>query len=189
MAENGSPVTAPGPDASRLPFPALGAALRALEPRPAAVLMRRLVERRPLAECATWYGVPVESFSVLLLRAGVALARRLELPAREPSGTDEEEAWARMLAAALERESAPVPVPLVPVVEVCRRVLAVGPEVETALEEAARADAESPKRRREDWLRRLAVAALLALTAWLYWTRPPEPTPRPERHMLSPERR
>ncbi|MBJ6763965.1 hypothetical protein JGU66_24600 [Myxococcaceae bacterium JPH2] len=177
------------PDVARLAPAALATGLRALEPRAAAVLVRRLVERRPSPECATWYGIPIESFQVLLLRSGVALSRRLGAPARPPESADEETAWARMLDTALERDSAPLPVALVPVADACRRLNATGPEVEAALADAARADAESPKRRREDWLRRLAVLALLAVTAWLYWTRPPEPTPRPERHMSSPERR
>ncbi|MBE4753072.1 hypothetical protein G4177_33475 [Corallococcus sp. ZKHCc1 1396] len=182
-------MTASGPDASRLSTEALGTALRGLEPRMAAVLIRRLVERRSLAECATWYGISTEAFSVLLLRAGVALARRAAPPAREPEGAEEAAAWERMLAAALEKDSAPVPVALAPVAQVCRRLQELGPQMETALEQAARADADSPGRAREEWLRRLAVAALLALTAWLYWTRPPDPEPRPERRMRSPERR
>ncbi|MBU8896624.1 hypothetical protein DRW03_23655 [Corallococcus sp. H22C18031201] len=177
------------PNGAHLSPAALASGLRALEPRAAAVLVRRLVERRPSAECATWYGIPAESFQLLQLRAGVALSRGLGAPARLPASEDEETAWARMLDAALERDSAPLPVALVPVADTCRRLNATGPEVEAALADAARSDAESPKRRREDWLRRLAVLALLAITAWLYWTRPAEPTPRPERHMASPERR
>jgi hypothetical protein len=47
------------------------------------------------------------------------------------------------------------------------------------MEAAAQEDAASPHRRREEWLRRLAVAALLALTAYLYLSRPDEPPRRP----------
>lgn len=182
-------VTASVPDAARLPPEALVAALRELEPRASAVLVRRLVERRPLAECATWYGISSDAFSVLLLRAGVELARHAGQPARPPESTEEAAAWERMLAAAVERDTAPVPVALAPVAQLCRRMHEAGPQVEAALAQAALADANSPRRSREEWLRRLAVAALLALTAWLYWTRPPEPDPRPERRMRSPERR
>ncbi|WP_223755091.1 hypothetical protein [Myxococcus sp. RHSTA-1-4] len=172
-------MTSPAPDASRLSPPALTAALRAMEPRPSAMLLHRLVEGRPLEACAAFYGVSVEAFSVLLLRAGVALAREVGLPAREPAGEDEESAWARMLSEALAREDARFPAALVPVVEPCRRLREVGAEVAAGMEAAAREDAASPHRRREDWLRRLAVAALLALTAYLYLSRPEEPPRRP----------
>ncbi|MEW5742020.1 MAG: hypothetical protein AB1938_24105 [Myxococcota bacterium] len=46
-----------------------------------------------------------------------------------------------------------------------------------AAEEAA---ARSPARARETWLRRLAIVAILALSAWFYWKeqqRPPKPPP------------
>lgn len=179
MGEDGAPVTSPEPDASRLSTPVLIAALRALEPRPSALLIRRLVEGQAPRDCAVFYGVSEASFAVLLLRAGIALAREAGLPAREPAGEDEDAAWARMLTEALEREDARLPTALVPVVEVCRRLRALGPEVAVGMEAAARDDAASPRRRREDWLRRLAVAALLALTAYLYLSRPEEPPRRP----------
>lgn len=182
-------MTASVPDAARLSPEALSEALRALEPRTAAVLIRRLVERRSQEECAAWYGISSNAFSVLLLRSAVALAHQLGQPARSPESAEEATAWERMLAVAVEKDTAPVPVPLAPVAWLCRRAHALGPEVEAALDQAARADAASPGRAREEWLRRLAVAALLALTAWLYWSRPPEPEPRPERRMRSPERR
>ncbi|MGE6762809.1 hypothetical protein ACQKGO_32665 [Corallococcus interemptor] len=182
-------MTASVPDTARLSPEALSQALRVLEPRTAAVLIRRLVERRTQEECAAWYGISSNAFSTLMLRAAVALARQLGQPARPPESPEEATAWERMLAMAVEKDTAPVPVPLAPVASLCRRMHAQGPEVEAALDQAARADADSPGRAREEWLRRLAVAALLALTAWLYWSRPPDPEPRPERRMRSPERR
>lgn len=179
MGEDGAPVTSPVPDASHLAPAALVAALRALEPRPSALLFRRLVEGRTLEGCAAFYGVSEEALSLLLLRAALALAREVGLPAREPAGEDEEAAWARMLSEALAREDARFPASLVPVVDLCRRLRVAGSEVAAGMEAAAREDAASPHRRREDWLRRLAVAALLALTAYLYLSRPQEPPRRP----------
>ncbi|MGZ3459385.1 MAG: hypothetical protein ACXU86_12885, partial [Archangium sp.] len=64
-------------------------------------------------------------------------------------------------------------------VALCRRLRALGPEVAEALEAAEREEEDSPKGRREDWLRRLAVLALLGLTAYLYCNRPEEPRERP----------
>lgn len=179
MGEDVAPVTSPEPDASRLSPPVLIAALRAMEPRPSALLMRRLVEGRSLEACATFYGVSPEALSVLLLRAGGILARHAGLSVREPAGEDEETAWARMLTEALVREDARLPAALVPVAEVCRRLRAVGTDVAAGMEAMVRQDAVSPHRRREEWLRRLAVAALLALTAYLYLSRPEEPPRRP----------
>ncbi|MFP2912061.1 hypothetical protein ACLESD_44975, partial [Pyxidicoccus sp. 3LFB2] len=83
-------MTFPEPDASRLSPPVLIAALRGMEPRPSALLLRRLVEGRPPEECAAFYGVSTEAFSLLLLRASVALTGRVGLSVREPAGEDEE---------------------------------------------------------------------------------------------------
>lgn len=178
MTENRVPVSPP-PDASALTPVALCVALRELEPRAAAVLARRLLEDRSHEACATFYGVSREAFSVLLLRAAQSLTRATGLPSRPPENEDEETTWARMLAEALEGGAAPVTEALSSTVEVCRRLRAVRAEVRAAMEAAEREEALSPRRHREEWLRRLVVAALLALTAYLYWTRPDEPPARP----------
>ncbi|WP_426753118.1 hypothetical protein [Myxococcus sp. Y35] len=160
-------------------------ALQALEPRPSAMLIQRLVENRPLAACAMHYGTSSQAFSVLLLRAAVTLARQRGLPAREPSSEDEEAAWARMLTEALERQDAKFPTALAPVVEACRELQAMAPQIATGLDAAERDARASPHRRREEWLRRLAVVALLALTAWLYLSKPGDaeaPRQRPPVH-------
>ncbi|WP_342374699.1 hypothetical protein NVS55_25560 [Myxococcus stipitatus] len=167
------------PPPSRLPPSAFVVALRELEPRAAALLTRRLVAGDSLTDCARFLGVPDAALSVSLLRAGVALTRSLSPTAREPAEGEEEAAWARMFAEALEREDAPVPTGLVPVVEVCRRLRGVRGEVATGMEAATQEEQASPRRRREDWMRKLAVAALLALTAYLYLSRPQEPSRPP----------
>lgn len=178
MTENRVPVS-PAPQASALTPAALSEALRRLEPRPAAVLTRRLLEDRPLDACATFYGVSREAFSVTLLRAAQSLTRTLGLPARQPTSDEEETTWARMLAETLEGGTAPVAAALVSTVEVCQRLRATRVEVQAALEAAEREEESSPRRRRQDVLRRITIAALLALTAYLYWTRPAEPPARP----------
>lgn len=171
------------------PRPALPAtyitALRELEPRPAAMLILRLVEGRSREACATHYGIPAQAFSVLLLRAAIALALHQGAPARAPASEDEEAAWARMLTDALERQDAKFPAALAPVVETCRALQSQAAQVATGLEAAEREARASPQRRREEWLRRLAVAALLAMTAWLYLSKPggpSEPRQRPPVH-------
>ena len=173
MGEDGTPVTSP-PRADTLgksPSAAI-TALRELEPRPSAMLVHRLVEGWTQDACATHYGISPQAFSVLLLRAGVHLARQWGRSVQEPSSEDEEAAWARMLTKALERQDVRLPAALVPVVEACRELQAMAPQVSTGLDAADRASRGSPQHRREEWLRRLAVAALLALTAWLYLSNP-----------------
>ncbi|MCE9672794.1 hypothetical protein LY474_33810 [Myxococcus stipitatus] len=166
------------PTPSHLTAPDFVQALRALEPRASALLTRRLVAGHSQEDCAAFHGVSLQALSVRLLRAGLLLAARLGVPQREPEGREEEESWARSLATALEREDAPVPVGLAPGVELLRRLRGLAKEVAQGLEAATQADLASPQRQREDWLRRLAVTALLALTAYLYLSRPEEP-PRP----------
>ncbi|MCY1079715.1 hypothetical protein [Archangium lansingense] len=164
----------PAPDVTRLSTAELGAALRALPYRQAAFLLTRLAQGRSLQESATFYGITPESFSVHLLRAGLALGTAAGLSCREPENDVEEDVWARALAEALERETAAVPAALTETVALLRRLRALGPEVAAALEAAEREQEESPKGQRADWLRRLAVLALLGLTAFLYCNRPEE---------------
>lgn len=178
MAENAAPVS-PAPDASRLSTAELGAALRALPYRQCALLMTRLTQNRSTQESAAFYGITPEAFRVHLLRAGLELTRAAALPCREPENDVEEEVWARALAEALERETA-VPEALRKTVALCRRLSELGREVAAALEAAEREQEESPKGQREDTLRRVAVLALLGLTAFLYCNRPEE---APERRV------
>lgn len=177
MAENESPVS-PAPDVTRLSATELGAALRALPYRQSALLVMRLVQGRSLEDSATFYGISPAAFSVHLLRAALEFTTEAALPCRPPADEAEEDVWARALAQALERETAAVPPVLTSVVALSRRVRALGTEVAATLEAAEREEVDSPRSRREDWLRRLAVLALLGLTAFLYCNRSEE-APRP----------
>jgi hypothetical protein len=160
-------------DPAQLPPQELGVLLRKLPPRPAALLRRRLVRGEPLEACATFYGVTPEALSTHLLREALALTAANGGHTRSPETPEEEAAWARQLSAALERETATVSPALADTVALCRQLQATGTQVETAWEAAERAEAASPRRKREDLLRRLAVGLLLALAAYFYWTRPP----------------
>lgn len=166
---------------SQLSPVALAEQLRALPPRAAARLRRRLVRKDSLEACATFYGVTPEALSTHLLREALALTALAGGSTRSPASDDEEAAWARQFSGALERETTPVSPGLADTVALCRRLLAVGAEVEVALEAAEQAEAASPRRRREELLRRLAVGLLLALAAYFYWTQPQEPPARPAR--------
>ena len=178
MTENAAPVSPPL-DASRLSAVDLGTALRALPPRSAAFLLRRLAQGHSLEDCATFYGISAEAFSLHLLRSALTLAQHLSLPGRPPETDAEEALWARALAEALERESEVHPPSLRGAVSLCRRLRGVGPEVTQALQAAEQAEEASPARGREEWLRRLAILLLLAITAYLYFNRAEEPPARP----------
>jgi hypothetical protein len=168
-------------DASQLSPAPLAEALRALPPRAGALLRRRLARGRTLEDCATLYGVSPEAVATHLLREALALTARLGGQGREPVNVEEEAAWSRQLSAALGRQVAPVSPALADTVALCQRLLSVGPEVEATLEALEQEEARSPRRQREDTLRRWAVVLLLALASYLYWTRPPEPPERPSR--------
>ncbi len=178
MAENEGPVS-PAPDVTRLSAAELGAALRALPYRQSAVLVGRLVQGRSLEESARFYGITPAAFSVHLLRAALELTVAMALPCRPPADEAEEDIWARALGEALERETATVPGALTTPVTLCRRLRTLGVEVAATLEAAEREEEDSPRSRREDWLRKLAVLALLGLTAFLYCNRAEETRERP----------
>jgi hypothetical protein len=164
---------------------ALGELLRKLPPRPSALLRRRLARGASLEACATFYAVAPEAFSIHLLREAQALTAAAGGTTRTPENEEEEAAWARQLSAALDRDTATVSPALADTVALCRRMQAVGPAVEAALEAAERAELASPRRKREDLVRRLVVGLLLALAAYFYLTRPPEPPARPARALPS----
>jgi hypothetical protein len=171
MSENVPPVS-PTPDVSRFPAAQLLAALRVLPYREAAFLLTRLTRNHSQEESAAFYGISPESFSIHLLRAALDWSRAAALPCRPPESDLEEESWARALAGALDQEGGSVPPALVATVALCRRMRALGGEVTEALQAAEQEEENSPARRREDGLRRLAVLVLVALTAYLYFSRP-----------------
>ncbi|MDC0708923.1 hypothetical protein POL68_10635 [Stigmatella sp. ncwal1] len=162
-------------DVSQLSPATFAEALRALSPRAGALLRRRLARGETLEDCATLHGVSLEALSIHVLREALTLTARTGGQSREPVSVEEEAAWTRQLTAALGRPAAPVSPALADTVALCQRLLAIGPEVEATLEAMDREEAHSPRRKREDLLRRGVVVLLLALAAYLYWTRPPEP--------------
>lgn len=124
-------------------------ALCRLPPRSAQLLVFRFVEERSPEESARLYGISPDALQTHLDRAGALFVRALQdpdgpplLPDDEPSGADDREALRRL------RENATL--------------------VRQVAEAQARAEEDSPARRREDWLRRVALAVLVAVALWLY---------------------
>ena len=154
------------------PTPAeLARALRALPPRQAALLRRVLLDGQAVDTCARLYGSTPAALAVHLLRACLALEAELgATPAPVPEA--EEPALALRLVRALEAEGS------APGVTGARQLRQRAAAVRAELAGAEEQELRSPQHRRNEWLRRLAVALLLALTAWYTLHRPPEPPAR-----------
>jgi hypothetical protein len=141
--------------------PALVTALKAMPSRHSQVLVKWRLEAMSREALAQHYGVDGVPLDALLLRAArdfqAALAGASQAAPLE--WTEEER-----LAAAL-RQGAPEAGPLTEALEALSRA----PEATlAALRELERAAEASPARRREMWLRRLAVVVILALTGYFY---------------------
>lgn len=162
---------------------ALHDALQRTPPRSAEVLSRVALDGWTVPTLAERYGVPAASASVLLLRSlrdFDAAANRAPTPAR-PLPDADEAVQAEALARALEGGATSDAVR--PLAEALRALATHREGVKRRLAEAERLAAESPARRRETWLRRIAIVVVLALSAWFYWREqhepPPAPRPRP----------
>jgi hypothetical protein len=155
------------------------AALRRLPPRSAQLLTFRFARELRLEGAAQLYGISVHAVQVHTHRA----ARLLEVALRRPDGppvrpldvpalTDAEEArGALRLEESLAADPELNPEPASPDAELAlplRALVAHGPEVQRLAAEHDARLRDSPAGRRADWLRRLALTALVAVAAWLY---------------------
>jgi len=146
-------------------------ALAQMPSRSALVLTFHCLEGRSPGECAALYGIGLPEWEVLFFEAARALANQTEPLA---------DAIRRPLATRLQAELAhPVAEPL-PASAAAAALILHREEVHRLRVEAERAAASSPARAREAWLRRLAVAAIIAISLFV-WLRernkPPAPTP------------
>jgi hypothetical protein len=163
---------------------ALHDVLRQTPSRSAEILTRVSLDEWTLPELASRYGVPETSAATLLLRAARdfrAVAEGTRTPA-PPLPDAAEAALATHLAQALQQASEQVPPEVRAHWDDLHALRVAREELRRRLEEAEAAAARAPSRMYESWLRRLAIAAILALSAWLYWrdrhAAPPAPTPR-----------
>jgi hypothetical protein len=69
--------------------------------------------------------------------------------------------------------------------QLVRRLQASAEPLRQRLDEEARAFEESPDRARDEWLRRLAIAVIIALAAYFYWREASKP-PKWERRPVFP---
>jgi hypothetical protein len=149
-------------------------------PRSAEVLARVSHDGWSVVQLATRYGISESAAAVLLLRCARDFRFAAEgraVPAM-PLPDAEEQALATKLTAALA-----TPAEASPDMRAHAEDLAALTHHRQELRrrlEAAQAEAErSPARTRELWLRRVAIALILALTAWTWWRGPPAPPEKP----------
>lgn len=136
-------------------------ALKATPPRSVHILSQRLLENRTAEACAALYGVSLSNWNILFFRA----ARDFEAAIGSYTLRGEEIDEATRLAAqlppalsALEQHSA---------------------EIKKLLLEAQIAFEDSPAFQRQEWLRRIAIFAILALSAFFYWQQKRNEKPLP----------
>lgn len=127
-----------------------------MSPRLMQVLLRRFVEQRTRAEFATLYGLSLEHADLLVWKAArsfeAALAGRDE---PGPLPFEQEQASASAMV-----EANPVPI---------TQLVEQREPLQRALHQAALEAEASPARAREEWLRRIAIAVVLALASYFYW--------------------
>ncbi len=141
----------------------LSDALLALPPREAQLVLRAARAERPLEAISTAHGVDPARAAVLLWEALGRLDAQLRGARWRPP------AWPKAQAqAAAVQEALAATTPSNPSAQrffELRRELAA---VQEALAAAHRREDEAPARTVEAWLRRLAIVAILAITAWSY---------------------
>jgi hypothetical protein len=136
--------------------------LEGLSPRAFQAIQLRMLEARSREECARFFGIPPESFDIMLLRAAAEL---LHFQGQLPWA--EEVRQAAVLAQALE-----TPSPSDPRAAALRRLGEVREPLRQALRDAEAAREASPARTRELWIRRALIVVIVALTAWFYLRQP-----------------
>jgi hypothetical protein len=126
----------------------------------------RVLEGKPLEDCARWLGISRSAAEILLLRSSVEL-----LPEASSAFMDEPAAAAE-LEAALESRSPPSNPALTALWRVLTELSVERAAIRQEQERRATQEAESPGARRLELLRKLAILAILAVSAFLYFRRP-----------------
>jgi hypothetical protein len=158
--------------------------LRALPPRALRFLGHRHLGRHSLAESAAHFGISEEALRIHLLRSARELLWTLESAQASspltPAAGDEVLAASALeanltsataLSASAPSSVAPPAVPELQDVErltgLCQLLRDRGPELLQGIEEAERAEFDSPRGRLRERLRLAAIATLVLLTLWM----------------------
>ena len=141
---------------------ALFRVLTAAPPRSREIVVTHAIDGVPLDALATRFGLELPALRRLVARSLHAL--------HAPRGPQLSDADEQVLADALERDAT---------LEALRRNKT---EVRAKLNAAAEAWAASPDRARDERVRYVLIAVVIALSAWFYWRenhQPPRFEPRP----------
>lgn len=148
-------------------------------PRSAAIVKHMAIDGLSVAELAALYGIGEPLAHTLLFRALMDVQSPGHRPL--PDETEAKEVALMMTAEAGQSEGAQAKA-LLAALSTHRQ------ELKEKLEAHAAAYARAPQREKEEWLRRLAIVAVLALAAFFYWHNQQRPAahPRPASHSVKP---
>lgn len=139
------------------------------------LLELRILEGKPDAHVARFFGMPDGAYAVHLLRAARAFMEaytpvwgRAERDV--PLQVEENEGKELLSALASMGQAAPSVAGLS---RALRHLGEHGPKVKARLEALAKEEAASPRAKRETLIRRVLVIILVAVTLYLYFSRPP----------------
>jgi hypothetical protein len=141
--------------------------LERMPSRSARVLVLRLVEGRSPEACAAFYGISVEAFDVMLLRAADELLATVGT-SQEWLDFDTERRAARALAEGLESGISPLGRAQGLRWAALARLKALAAELAAELDAAARAEAQAPRSRKEALIRKALVVLLAGAALYLY---------------------
>jgi hypothetical protein len=159
-------------------------ALGRMPSRAAQTLILRCLEGRSVETCASLYGVGVPQWQILFFDAARALAGD-PVPLADPQRARLAD---RLQRAAGPPEQGSMHEPrIVALAALLQSLVDQRDEVQRLLFEAERAEASSPARVRETWLRRLAVVVIIAVSLFVWMReRSKPPTPSPSHFPLPP---
>ena len=146
--------------------------LAAAPPRSAEIAKRVALRGMGLPAIATLYGVDEARAQVLVFRALLDVATGGN--GRVPDGREATEVAAMVLGSGSSAEGAEVR-------SLWDRLAQERVALTVMLEKSAVEFAASPDRQRDEWLRRLAIVVVLALTAFFYWREQHKPLPPPQK--------
>lgn len=167
----------------------LAGAFERISPRDASLLSRAVVDGEPREQCAERYGVLVESFDAMLFRAARELRGQLE-PVSPAVLTTAEELWAaaKLAQALAQPEVASASSASLPAeAQLCLRLVALRVPLRTLLDAVEQDRTSGARARRETWLRRVLLTALILTAGFFYWRQQHRPKLEP-RPRLAPAR-
>lgn len=149
--------------------------LTAAPPRSAEIVKRVALAGMDFSQVAQLYGVDVPRAQVLVFRALLDVASGGT--ARIPDGREGSEVQSMVGPPASQGEG----------LEARRlwdQLTRHRDELQVRLQQSAAAFAASPDRVRDEWLRRLAIVVVIALTAFFYWREQHQPHPPPQKRPI-----